>query len=61
MKKHKKYGYNFETCPEAMGVNVTKTMSNAGIILEWPPENIAYKIAIAGILKIKSKRWNNEN
>ena len=35
-------------CPEAMGVNVTETMKNAGIILEWPPETVTYQIVIAG-------------
>ncbi len=35
--------------PEAMGVNITKTMKNVGIILEWMPRNIAYQIALAGI------------
>jgi len=34
--------------PEAMGVNVTETMKNAGVILEWPPENIVRKIAFLG-------------
>lgn len=37
--------------PEAMGVNITETMKNVGIILEWPPETIAYQIALAGIKK----------
>ncbi len=37
---------------EAMGVNVTKLMEdNANIKLEWPPENIVYKVALAGRLK----------
>jgi len=43
--------YSIETCPEAMGVNLTETMENAGIILEWMPENVAYQIALAGIKK----------
>lgn len=42
-------GYSVETCPEAMGVNLTETMKNAGIILEWPPVNVTYQIALAGI------------
>lgn len=37
--------------PEAMGVNITETMKNAGIILEWPPETVTYQIALAGIKK----------
>jgi len=47
LKQNKEY--KVETCPEAMGVNVTETMKNVGIILEWMPENIAYQIALAGI------------
>jgi len=38
-------------CPEANGVNVTETMSNAGITLEWMPVNVAYQIVFAGSLK----------
>lgn len=34
--------------PEAMGVNVTETMKNVGVILEWPPVNIVRKIAFIG-------------
>lgn len=30
--------------PEAYGVNVTETMKNIGIILEWPPAGIGHKI-----------------
>ena len=40
-------------CPEASGVNVTKTMAVVNLILEWPPETIAYQVVLAG-------RWNNE-
>lgn len=46
---HRKY--SIETCPEAMGINVTKTLANAGIELEWPPETVAYQVALAGIKK----------
>jgi len=35
-------------CPEAMGVNVTETMRNIGVNLEWPPEKIVRKIALIG-------------
>ena len=35
-------------CPEAQGVNLTETMKNAGIELEWPPENVAYQIVLVG-------------
>ena len=45
--------YSITIVPEAMGVNVTKTMRNAGVVLEWPPVNVAYQIALAGVLKSK--------
>jgi len=35
-------------CPEASGVNVTKTMASINKFLEWPPEKIAYQIVLAG-------------
>ena len=35
-------------CPEAMGVNVTATMADVGIVLEWPPKKIVRKIAFIG-------------
>lgn len=38
-------------CPEAMGVNVTATMKNLDVELEWPPETIVYKVAIIGVKK----------
>lgn len=38
-------------CPEAMGVDVTATMRQAGVVLEWPPRKIVRKIAFIGILK----------
>jgi predicted metal-binding protein len=40
--------------PEAMGVDVTETMSRAGIKLEWPPRETAYQIALAGVPR---KEW----
>lgn len=36
------------TCPEARGVDVTKTMESIGVKLEWPPIEIAYQVAIVG-------------
>ena len=36
-------------CPEAYGVNVTDTMVEIGYYLEWPPENIAYQVVLAGV------------
>lgn len=43
-------GKRFEVLyrPEAMGVNVTATLKQAGIDLEWPPENIVRKVALVG-------------
>jgi hypothetical protein len=42
-------GYYSTISPEAMGVNVTKTLESVGIILEWPARRIVYKVAMAGI------------
>ncbi|MFX4261170.1 hypothetical protein ACOBQJ_03100 [Pelotomaculum propionicicum] len=42
-------GFHITACPEALGVNVTLTLANAGYNLEWPPEHIACQIAIAGL------------
>ena len=44
-----KLEYEMVTCPEAMGINITETMRNVGIELEWPPVNVTYQIALAGI------------
>jgi predicted metal-binding protein len=44
-------GYNVTACPEAMGVEITKTLAPAGIILEWPPSNFTYQVALAGIYR----------
>jgi len=41
--------YFLTDVPEAMGVNVTETMRRVGIELEWPPVDVAYKIAMAGV------------
>jgi hypothetical protein len=40
--------YTFSMCPEAMGVNVTRTLAEEDIILEWPPVNIARQVALIG-------------
>jgi predicted metal-binding protein len=42
--------YTVSHCPEAMGVNLTATMKEAGVEIEWPPQKLAYQIALAGIL-----------
>ena len=41
--------FSITAVPEAMGINVTKTMRNAGIVLEWPPVNVAYQAVLAGV------------
>lgn len=46
---YKAQGYYSTMSPEAMGVNVTQTLANAGLILEWPARKTVYKIAFAGI------------
>lgn len=38
-----------EFCPEAHGINVTETLKEVGVILEWPPQNIVRQVAIAGV------------
>ncbi len=35
-------------CPEAQGVNVTKTMKRIGVELKWPPVEETYQIVLAG-------------
>ncbi len=35
-------------CPEAQGVNVTETMQQIGVKLEWPPRKLAYQVVVAG-------------
>jgi len=35
-------------CPEACDVNVTKTMLDVGVELEWPLRKYAYQVAIIG-------------
>jgi len=41
--------YHVLTCPEACGVNITTTMANIGVELEWPPTNTTYQVALAGV------------
>jgi hypothetical protein len=35
-----------ETCPEAMGVDVTATMEQIGVRLEWPPKAKVIQVAL---------------
>lgn len=39
------------TCPEAMGVNVTATMQNIGVTLEWPPQETTRMVYLVGVKK----------
>ncbi len=41
--------YKVIKCPEATGVDITSTMKSINVILEWPPINYTYQIALAGI------------
>lgn len=52
-------GYEATWCPEGMGVNVTATLEQVGIILEWPPQQIARQVAFLGMPKTeqRSYRW----
>ena len=38
-------------CPEGCGVNVTETMKQLGIELEWPPKVYAYQVVLMGYKK----------
>lgn len=42
-------GYESTMCPEGMGVDVTKTLANAGVILEWPPTKIVRQVAFLAV------------
>ena len=35
-------------CPEGCGVNVTETMKQLNIELEWPPKIYAYQVVLIG-------------
>jgi len=43
-------------CPEANGVDITRTMERIGIKLEWPPMKFAYQVVMAGTLRRKKCR-----
>lgn len=50
LKENQNYKiFKIETCPEALGVNITETLSNAGFELEWPPVNVACQVALAAV------------
>lgn len=44
----KHIGFGVTRCPEAKGLNVTATLKNAGINMEWPPKKMALQVALAG-------------
>lgn len=46
-------GTRAENCPEAMGIDVTKTLSLEGVELEWPPVRIARQVALIGYERAK--------
>ena len=43
--------FTVTACPEAMGVDVTATMQQAGIHLEWPPEVLTHHVALGARLR----------
>ena len=45
------YDYAISYTPEAMGVDVSKTLNKYNINLDWPPSKFIYKVALAGVLK----------
>ena len=51
IKKWNMLGFFTTMVPEAMGINVTETMRQIGVILEWPPETWTYQVAMGGWLK----------
>lgn len=46
LEKIKDKNYEIVYNMEAMGVNVTETCRRAGLVLEWPPKNMVYQIAL---------------
>ena len=38
-------------CPEAQGVNITNTLCQIGVHLEWPPEKYAVQVILVGTPK----------
>jgi predicted metal-binding protein len=49
LKTHPQYTANYT--PEAMGLSVTETLKEVGIILEWPAVNIVRKVVVVGVKK----------
>ena len=42
-------GYSIESTPEAMGVDITNTLLDVGVALEWPPVHVTYQVVLGGI------------
>lgn len=42
-------GYASNMCPEAMGIDVTRTCAELGMHLEWPPMQFACQVAFVGM------------
>lgn len=42
-------GYRSTQCPEGMGVNVTQTLADAGMVLEWPPKHYVRLVAFVAL------------
>ena len=56
LQEHKDKDLMVISCPEACGVNVTKTMLDIGHELEWPPVTKTYQVLLAGTRIRKSVR-----
>ncbi len=56
IKQHKSDDLVLVDCPEGCGVNVTKTMKQLGIKLEWPPIRYAYQVVLIGH-KIEGEKY----
>jgi len=51
LELHRHKGMTIVSCPEGQGVNITETMKNVDIHLEWPPESVTYQIILSGYRK----------
>lgn len=51
LRLHNKKNFVVISCPEGCGVNLTETMKQIDIQLEWTPEKWAYQIALIGYKK----------
>jgi len=49
---HPELKYDFNLIPEAMGVDIFKTAEYHNIAIERNPQNILYKVAFVGVIKI---------